>query len=246
MYKNIRLIVTKDYEEMSQKAAEIVANQVRQKPNCVLGLATGGTPVRMYELLATMHKENALDFSGITGFNLDEYHPIAPTSDQSYHYYMQQNFYNHVNAKPSNAHIPSGMAKDIQAECERFENAIGSAGGIDLQILGIGNNGHIGFNEPAKTFPAKTHHVELDEVTIQSNARYFADASEVPRHALTMGIRTIMMAKQIVLLASGEAKAETLRASFIGDITPTVPASVLQLHHNVAVIADEAAAKYLI
>ncbi|MCL2372026.1 MAG: glucosamine-6-phosphate deaminase [Defluviitaleaceae bacterium] len=242
----LKIIITKDFAEMSQKAAELVAAKIKAKPDCKLGLATGGTPAKMYELLVAMHRDAGLDFAGITGFNLDEYYPIAQSSDQSYHYYMQQQLYSHVNVKPANQHIPNGAAKDVTAECDRYEALIEACGGIDLQILGIGNNAHIGFNEPAGSFSAKTQHIQLDEMTIQSNARYFANASEVPRHAITMGIRTIMMAKQIVLLASGQAKAEALRASFKGPITPAVPASALQLHHDVVVIADEAAGVGLI
>jgi len=246
MHSNIHLVTEANYETMSQKAAALFAVALRKKPQGVFGFATGGTPVGMYEALVRMHQDEGLDFSGITTFNLDEYYPIAPEDPHSYRYFMQENLFDHVNVNPDRVHMPSGTAKDVVKECLAYEARIEAAGGIEAQILGIGLNGHIGFNEPSETFPARTHYVALKEMTLQSNARFFENPDDAPRNAITMGIRTIMLARFILLLCNGEAKAEILRDALTGPVTPLVPASALQLHPSVTVITDKAAARLLI
>ncbi|WP_033169122.1 glucosamine-6-phosphate deaminase [Selenomonas sp. ND2010] len=241
----MRIIVTDSYEKMGQEAANIVAGQVYLKPDSVLGLATGSTPVSMYQRLVAVHKTVGLDFSEVTTFNLDEYIGMSPDNPQSYHYFMQENFFKHINIRPENVYLPDGMAADMIAEGERYEKLIESKGGIDLQVLGIGQNAHIGFNEPDVKFAATTHKVELDEETIQANSRFFASVSEVPRYAISMGIKTIMMAEHVILLANGINKAKAVYKAVCGDVTPEAPASILQLHRDVAVIVDEEAASLL-
>ena len=241
----MRIIITDSYEKMGMEAANIVAGQVYLKPNSVLGLATGSTPVSMYQRLAAVHKTVGLDFSEVTTFNLDEYIGMSPDNPQSYHYFMQENFFKHINIRPENVYLPDGMAEDMIAEGERYEKLIAAKGGIDLQVLGIGQNAHIGFNEPDVKFAATTHKVELDEETIQANSRFFASASEVPRYAISMGIKTIMMAEHVILLANGKNKAKAVYKAVCGDVTPEAPASILQLHRDVVVIVDEAAASLL-
>ena len=245
MHENIRMFVERDYEEMSRKAAEVVAQAMRSKPEGVFGFATGGTPVGLYAELADMHKRGQLDCSGLTTFNLDEYHPISRDDPNSYYYFMFENLFNHINVDPANVHLPDGAAADVDLECRMYEGMIKDAGGIDLQILGIGANGHIGFNEPADSFSARTQYISLSEMTVNSNARFFEKEGDVPRHALTMGIRTIMMSRSIVLVCNGGAKAGVLADALCGPITPLLPASVLQLHPCVTVVADGEAAKYL-
>ncbi|MCL1877271.1 MAG: glucosamine-6-phosphate deaminase [Defluviitaleaceae bacterium] len=237
----MKVLVQKNYEELSKKAAEIIKAQLAEKPDSVFGLATGGTPGGTYEEIIRMYKAGEVDFSRATAFNLDEYYPIKKTSDQSYYYFMQKNLFDHVNF--AKTFIPNGEAADAATECAAYDEKIAAHGGIDLQILGIGGNGHIGFNEPGDEFIAATHHTPLDESTIKANARFFADVSEVPRHSLTMGIGTIMQAKKIILLASGAGKADIIQKTVRGAITPQVPASVLQLHPNVTIIADTEAGK---
>lgn len=241
----MRIYVVDDYEALSVKAALIVAGQISFKADSVLGLCTGSTPVGMYQKLVEMHKTQGLDFSRVITFNLDEYLGLAPENEQSYHYFMMDNLFNHVNAKPEHINIPSGQAADIAAECARYEQSIKQAGGLDLQVLGIGRNGHIGFNEPADKFTGETHLVELDEDTINANSRFFSSRDEVPTRAITMGIKTIMQAERIILLANGTSKAEAVRAAVAGEITPRVPASILQLHPNCTFIVDKEAARYL-
>ena len=241
----MRIIITDSYEKMGLEAANIVAGQVYLKPDSVLGLATGSTPVSMYQRLAAVHKTVGLDFSEVTTFNLDEYIGMSPDNPQSYHYFMQENFFKHINIRPENVYLPNGMAADMIAEGERYEKLIESKGGIDLQVLGIGQNAHIGFNEPDVKFAATTHKVELDEETIQANSRFFSSASEVPRYAISMGIKTIMMAEHVILLANGINKAKAVYKAVCGDVTPEAPASILQLHRDVAVIVDEEAASLL-
>lgn len=241
----MRIIITDTYEKMGMEAANIVAGQVYLKPDSVLGLATGSTPVSMYQRLAAVHKSVGLDFSGVTTFNLDEYIGMGPDNPQSYHYFMQENFFRHINIRQENVFIPDGMAEDMAAEGERYERLIAAKGGIDLQVLGIGQNAHIGFNEPDVKFAATTHKVELDEETIQANSRFFKSASEVPRYAISMGIKTIMMAEHVILLANGRNKAEAVYKAVCGDVTPEAPASILQLHRDVAVIVDKEAAALL-
>ena len=241
----MRIIITDSYEKMGLEAANIVAGQVYLKPDSVLGLATGSTPVSMYQRLAAVHKTVGLDFSEVTTFNLDEYIGMSPDNPQSYHYFMQENFFKHINIRPENVYLPNGMAEDMTAEGERYEKLIEAKGGIDLQVLGIGQNAHIGFNEPDVKFAATTHKVELDEETIQANSRFFASIHEVPRYAISMGIKTIMMAEHVILLANGKNKAKAVYKAVCGDVTPEAPASILQLHRDVVVIVDEAAASML-
>jgi glucosamine-6-phosphate deaminase len=240
---NVKIIVAENYADLSEKAAQIIKSQVAQKSSSVLGLATGSTPIGTYEQLVRLHKAGEIDFSQVSTFNLDEYFPIAKSSDQSYAFFMRKNLFDFVSVEKIN--IPNGEASDHATECADYEKKIIAAGGIDLQLLGIGNNGHIAFNEPAETFPAATHYVQLDDSTIKANARFFANESEVPRHAITMGIKTIMQAKKILLLASGAGKAEILHAALCGEITPKNPASVLQMHHDVTIIADKEAGRLL-
>ncbi|MBO3803412.1 MAG: glucosamine-6-phosphate deaminase [Candidatus Brockarchaeota archaeon] len=241
----MKLIVVEDYKEMSRKAASIVADEIRKNKKLVLGLATGGTPLGLYGELIRMHKEEKLDFSGVKTFNLDEYLGLDPDNEQSYHYFMFHNFFNYVNVDRRNVHIPDGKAKDPNAFCVEYERMIKEAGGIDLQILGIGSNGHIAFNEPGSKADSRTRVVDLSEQTIRDNARFFKDEKEVPRKAISMGIGTIMEAKKIVLLASGKNKADAIAKTVEGMPTEEVPASLLQRHRDVTVIVDKEAASKL-
>lgn len=241
----MRIRITENYEEMSRHAAQIVASHLTIEPKCVLGLATGGTVVGMYKRLIELHEAEGLDFSKSSAFNLDEYYPIQKTDPQSYASFMQENLFKFVNFRAEATQIPNGEAADIEDACIGYERQIREAGGIDLQILGIGRNGHIGFNEPNVTFEARTHRVKLDEQTIQDNARYFGSIEEVPKEAISMGIKTIMHAKKILLLASGEEKSDAISRMIYGKITPNLPASVLQLHPNVTLVIDKAAASKL-
>lgn len=235
------LYQTKDYKELSRKAAGIISAQVIGKPDSVLGLATGSTPVGTYEKLVEWYKNGDLDFSKITSVNLDEYKGLSGDNDQSYRYFMNTNLFDHVNIDKSRTFVPDGTEPDSDIACEKYNAIIEEVGGIDLQLLGIGGNGHIGFNEPADSFIPMTHCVALAESTIQANARFFASMDEVPKYAYTMGIKNIMSAKKVLLLASGSSKAQTVYDSFFGPIVPSVPASVLQLHNDLIVIADEEA-----
>ena len=237
----MRIYKAKDYEEMSRKAAGIVSAQIIMKPDCVLGLATGSTPVGLYKQLIEWYRNGDLDFSGVRTVNLDEYKGISRENDQSYYYFMHQNLFDHVNIPAENTHLPDGMEPDSEKECRRYEELIQSMGSVDLQLLGIGHNGHIGFNEPADAFDKLVHCVNLTQSTIEANKRFFASAKEVPRQAYTMGIQTIMRSKKILIIANGEGKAGIVRDAFFGPITPMVPASVLQLHNDVTLVADEAA-----
>ena len=237
----MRIYKAKDYEEMSRKAAGIVSAQIIMKPDCVLGLATGSTPVGLYKQLIEWYRNGDLDFSGVRTVNLDEYKGISRENDQSYYYFMHQNLFDHVNIPAGNTHLPDGMEPDSEKECRRYEELIQSMGSVDLQLLGIGHNGHIGFNEPADAFDKLVHCVNLTQSTIEANKRFFASAKEVPWQAYTMGIQTIMRSKKILIIANGEGKADIVRDAFFGPITPMVPASVLQLHNDVTLVADEAA-----
>ena len=237
----MRIYKAKDYEDMSRKAAGIVSAQIIMKPDCVLGLATGSTPVGLYKQLIEWYRNGDLDFSGVRTVNLDEYKGISRENDQSYYYFMHQNLFDHVNIPAGNTHLPDGMEPDSEKECRRYEELIQSMGSVDLQLLGIGHNGHIGFNEPADAFDKLVHCVNLTQSTIEANKRFFASAEEVPRQAYTMGIQTIMRSKKILIIANGEGKADIVRDAFFGPITPMVPASVLQLHNDVTLVADEAA-----
>ncbi|SHF23571.1 glucosamine-6-phosphate deaminase [Thermoanaerobacter uzonensis DSM 18761] len=241
----MKVIITVNYDEMSKKAAEIVKKQIKEKPNTVLGLATGSTPLGMYKHLIEVYKRGEIDFSNVITFNLDEYIGLSPDHPQSYHYFMFHNFFNHINIKKENVHIPNGIAEDLEEECRKYDEEIEKAGGIDLQILGIGVNGHIGFNEPEESIETKTHVVTLTEDTINANKRFFKSAEEVPRKAITMGLGSIMKAKKIVLLASGKNKAEAIKETIKGQLTTKVPATVLALHPDVTIIIDKEAASLI-
>ena len=231
----------KDYEDMSKKAANIIASQIVLKADCVLGLATGSTPIGAYKNLVEKYEQGDLDFSQVTTVNLDEYKGLPRENDQSYYYFMHDNLFDHVNVKPENTHLPDGTKEDSDEECARYEELIRTLGGQDLQLLGLGHNGHIGFNEPDAIFEKATHCVDLQESTIEANKRFFASADDVPKQAYTMGIGTIMQAKKILVVVSGEDKADTVAKAFFGPVTPEVPASILQFHKDVILVADEAA-----
>lgn len=233
------------FEIISKQAAEEIGRLLRRKGNAVLGLATGSTPLPLYAHLTAMALEGAVDFSMAAAFNLDEYAGIPKDHPCSYHTYMQENLYQKTAFHPERCHLPDGMAADILAECRAYEQKIQAAGGIDLQILGLGHNGHIGFNEPGTPFESETHVVNLTQRTIEANARFFAAQEEVPRQAVSMGIKTIMRARQILLLVRGAEKAGILSRSLQGPVTPDVPASILQLHPNLTVYADKEAAQDL-
>lgn len=237
----MRIIVTKNYEEMSRKAANIIAAQVVMKPDSVLGLATGSSPIGAYKLLVEGYMKGDLDFSGITSINLDEYVGLSAEHNQSYAYFMRDNLFNHVNIKMENVFLPNGMEADEAKECARYDEVIKTHGPIDLQLLGLGENGHIGFNEPDTSFAKGTHKVSLTESTINANSRLFNSINEVPKFAYSMGVGSIFSAKQILLIASGEKKADALFKALYGPVTPEVPASALQFHNNVTIVADEAA-----
>ncbi len=239
------VIKRKSYEDISLEAAKIVADRLRKKPDLVLGLATGSTPIGLYKALIDMHKREGLDFSRVTTFNLDEYVGLPPTHDQSYRYFMNENLFKHINVDPRFTHVPDGMANDIEAHCDWYEQRIRDAGGIDVQILGIGSNGHIAFNEPGSSLGSRTRIKTLTDRTVRDNARFFGSMDDVPRYAITMGIGTIMEAKEIVLLASGEGKANALKAACEGPITHMCPASVCQMHRKAFFLIDEAAASML-
>jgi len=235
----MKLITCENYAEMSNVAAKIMADQIKAKPNSILGLATGSTPEGMYAELAKMHKNGELDFSKIVTFNLDEYYPISRTNDQSYYYFMNHHLYSKVNLKLENVNIPNGEAADVETECAGYDKKIDDMGGIDLQILGIGSNGHIAFNEPAEELTAGTHMVALTEDTIKDNSRFFASEADVPKNALTSGMATIMKAKQIIIMISGKNKNAPLKKLLSGKITCNVPATMLNMHPNVTIIADK-------
>ena len=237
----MKIFRTKDYADMSRKAANVISAQIIMKPDCVLGLATGSTPIGLYKYLIEWYEKGDLDFSQVRTVNLDEYKGLSRENDQSYYYFMHQNLFDHVNIPSGNTHLPNGMEPDSEKECARYTQLIDSMGGVDLQLLGLGHNGHIGFNEPAEEFAKDVNCVDLTTSTIEANKRFFASADDVPKQAYTMGIKTIMKAKKILIVASGEDKAQILRDAFLGPITPHVPASVLQLHNDVTIVADEAA-----
>ena len=220
----------KDYEDMSRKAANIIASQVVLKPDCVLGLATGSTPIGAYKNLVEKYEQGDLDFSQVTTVNLDEYKGLPRENDQSYYYFMHKHLFDHVNIKPENIHIPNGNPENLEEECKKYDKLIEAKGGIDLQVLGIGQN---------------AHKVKLDEETIKANSRFFENEEDVPKYAISMGIKTIMLAKKIILLASGKNKAEAIYKAVYGSVRPDAPASILQLHQDVVVIVDKDAASLL-
>jgi len=237
--------IKENFDAMSKEGARTVAELVRKKPNCALGFATGSTPLGLYKELMRMHQNDGLDFSKVTTFNLDEYVGLPPEHDQSYHYFMWENLFKHINVDRRFVHIPMGMAQDIEAHCEWYEEQIIKAGGIDLQILGIGANGHIAFNEPGSSLGSRTRIKTLTGTTLEANARFFKNPVEVPKYALTMGVGTIMDAKKLLLLASGESKAEAIAATCEGPITAKCPATIVQMHRHATVIVDQAAAAKL-
>ena len=237
----MKIYKAKDYKDMSRKAANIISAQVIMKPNCVLGLATGSTPIGTYAQLVEWYNKGDLDFSEVTTVTLDEYKGLPRTNDQSYYYFMHQHLFDRVNIDPERTNVPNGMEPDAEKECGRYEELIRSLGGVDLQLLGLGHNGHIGFNEPGEAFEKETHCVDLTESTIEANKRFFASADDVPKQAYTMGIKTIMQAKKILIVVNGENKADIVERAFFGPVTPEVPASILQLHNDVTLVGDEAA-----
>ena len=241
----MRIYIATDYEDMSRKAANILSAQIILKPDSVLGLATGSTPIGIYRQLIDWYQKGDLDFKEVRTVNLDEYKGISPENQQSYHYFMKENLFRHVNIDQNNTCLPDGLAKDSEEECSRFNEVIEQLGGIDIQLLGLGHNGHIGFNEPGDSFEKGTHLVALAQSTIEANSRLFKEGEEVPAEAYTMGIQSIMMARKIVLVVSGRDKAEILKAAINGPVTPLVPASILQMHSDFHVIADKEAAALL-
>ncbi len=242
----MRIYLAEDYKSMSRRAANIISAQVITKPDSVLGLATGGTPVGAYQQLVEWYKKGDLSFSEIKTVNLDEYLGLSPHHEQSYRYFMQVNLFDHIDIKPENTHVLNGLAKNPDAECAAYNKLIHDLGGIDLQLLGMGHNGHIAFNEPGDDFGLETHVVTLTDRTIDANTRFFGNRDEVPRHALSMGIKNIMQARRILIVVSGEEKAETVFRAFHGPVTTEVPASVLQLHPDVTLVGDRAALSKLV
>lgn len=237
----MRLYRAKDYQDMSRKAANIISAQIIIKPDCVLGLATGSTPIGTYKQLIEWYEKGDLDFSKVSSVNLDEYRGLPREHEQSYYHFMYENLFSKVNIDLSNTNIPNGMEEDHIKECARYNQVINKLGGVDLQLLGLGHNGHVGFNEPGASFEKLTHCVDLTDSTIEANKRFFASYDDVPKQAYTMGIGNIMQAKKILLIVNGEGKAKILRDSLLGEITSSVPASILQLHNDVIVVADDAA-----
>ena len=241
----MRIYLEKDYEAMSRRAAHIIAAEVYRNPECVLGLATGSTPVGTYKQLIAWNQQGDLSFKNVRTVNLDEYKGLSGDHDQSYRYFMNTNLFDHIDIDKANTNVPNGLAEDAEAECIAYDELVASLGYADLQLLGLGHTGHIGFNEPAADFPAMTHEVELEEVTRQANKRFFASIDDVPTAAYTMGIGTVMSARKVLMVVTGRDKAEILKKSFFGPVTPEVPASILQFHPDVTVICDEAAAALL-
>ena len=237
----MKVVAVKDFEEMSRLAAAMISHQVKEKPNSVLGLATGGTVVGTYEELIKDYKQNKTSYENIRTVNLDEYLGIEKENPNSYYHFMMENLFSHININQDNTHVPNGLAKDFEEEGKKYEKIISDLGGVDLQLLGIGVNGHIGFNEPGTSFDSVTRAVKLEESTRQANMRFFNSIDEVPTHAVTMGISTIMKSEKILLLVSGKAKAEAVEKLINGNITEAVPATVLKNHPNVTIIADEEA-----
>lgn len=241
----MKLIVVNNYEELSKVAAKEFSKIIKEKENAVLGLATGGSPVGMYKELIRMYEQKELNFSKTTTVNLDEYIGLNPEHNQSYRYFMNNNLFNHINIDKSNTFVPNGLAEDLEAQCKEYDQKIAELGGIDIQLLGVGNNGHIAFNEPNSELSSGTHIISLTDNTIEANARFFDNIDDVPRKAITMGVGGIMKAKKIILIASGESKAEAIKGIFSGKITTANPATMLQMHRDVTVIVDEAAAKLI-
>ena len=238
----MRIILANDYRDMSRKAANIISAQVILKPDCILGLATGDTPKGTYEQLAAWCAKGDCDFSQVSSYNLDEYVGLTADDPQSYHYFMKVNFFDHINIDQANTHVPDGANPDVEAACKEYDDMVAAAGYPDLQLLGIGRNGHIGFNEPGEYFAKGTHCVDLAPSTIEANSRLFESADDVPRQALSMGIQTIMQARRIIVIANGPEKAQAVYDMCYGPVRPSCPASILQLHTNCTVIVDPEAA----
>ena len=237
----MQIVKAKDYDDMSRKAANIISAQVIMKPDCVLGLATGSTPIGTYKQLIDWYTKGDLDFGRVTSVNLDEYKGLGADSDQSYRYFMNTNLFNSINIRKERTFVPDGLEPDADKACSMYNQIISDVGGIDLQLLGLGHNGHIGFNEPSDNFEKQTHCVDLTESTIEANTRFFEKEEDVPRQAYTMGIQTIMQARKVLVVVSGEDKAEILKKVVEGPITPLVPVSILELHNDVTIVADAAA-----
>ncbi len=237
----MRIYKTKDYDEMSRVAANIISAQVILKPESLLGLATGSSPIGVYDQLVEWYKKGDLDFSKVTTVNLDEYKGLPKENEQSYYYFMHEYLFDKVNINAENTYLPDGMNMDSEAEASRYEDLVASLGTVDLQLLGLGHNGHIGFNEPGEVFEKATHCVDLKESTIEANKRFFDSAEDVPKQAYSMGIGTILKSKKLLVVVSGEGKAEALKNSICGPVTPHVPGSILQFHPDVTIVADEAA-----
>jgi len=241
----VEVIIAPDYETMSSLAADIVEELVRSQPAAVLGLATGSTPIGLYQELARRHREAGLSFEEVTSFNLDEYVGLTPDHDQSYHYFMNENLFQHIDLPLENAHVPSGMSDDHEAFCGSYEQAIAQAGGIDLQVLGIGGDGHIAFNEPGSSLKSRTRLKTLTNETVEDNSRFFESIDDVPRYAITMGVGTILETRHCLMLANGEKKADVVAQAIEGPVSAMITASALQLHPQATVILDEAAASKL-
>jgi glucosamine-6-phosphate deaminase len=240
-----QIVVCPDPHAAARKVAEIIAEAIRSNPRIVLGLATGSTPIEAYRELLRMHREGGLDFSGVHSFNLDEYLSLGPDHPQSFRFFMQQHLFDHVNIEPSQTHVPDGLATDVDGHTRDYEQQIRAAGGIDLQLLGIGSNGHIAFNEPGSPAESRTRAIDLTEDTIKANSRFFDSIDQVPRHAITMGIGTILESKRIVMMAIGDSKTDTVARAIQGDADPSHPASLLQRHDDVTYVLDVAAARRL-
>ncbi len=238
----MRIVVTKDYDEMSKRAADVIFAQVLMKPDSVLGLATGSSPEGLYKNLVKRYEKGRIDFAEVVTINLDEYQGLSRDNEQSYWYFMNKHFHSHVNVKPENIHVPDGSNMDAKEACHEYDEIIERAGGIDLQLLGLGPDGHIGFNEPADSFATGTHCIKLEESTIEANKRFFGSRDEVPRKAYTMGVGTIMKARKVLMVVSGKGKADIVKESFFGPVKPQVPASILQMHPDFTLILDEDAA----
>ena len=241
----MKLIKAKNPAEAGKLAADIFEEIIRNNPQCVLGLATGSTPLPLYRELIEREKAGKIDFSKVRSANLDEYKGLSGDHPQSYRYFMNTNLFDHISIDKANTIVPDGLAKDAKAMCDEYEKKIKALGGVDIQLLGIGHDGHIGFNEPCDYFPATTHEVKLEQMTREANKRFFASIDEVPTAAYTMGIGTVMAARKVLLIATGKDKAEIVKKSFFGPVTPQVPASILQFHPDVTVIVDEDAASLL-
>ncbi|WP_302626865.1 glucosamine-6-phosphate deaminase [uncultured Eubacterium sp.] len=234
----MRIIKAEDYYSMSRMAANIISAQIIMKPKCVIGLATGSTPLGTYSQLIEWYKKGDLDFSEVTTINLDEYKGLSAENDQSYRYFMNKNLFDYINIDKRNTYVPNGLENDSEKACADYNEIIRKSGGVDLQLLGLGNNGHIGFNEPGEAFEKETHCVKLSESTVNANSRFFENIEDVPKEAYTMGIKSIMQAKKIVIVVNGKQKAQIVKEAFFGPVTPKVPASVLQLHNDVTLVGD--------